>query len=138
LSYAPTRGYILTRPSFNVNAGSPFFRSKPAIRLKKFRLFRQGRAGAGFWLAALGGRFFGAGAAHLAGQGAEQQRQVVERLRVVLTLAAYVADPGREIRHGDELVGQPGEIGHAGFVHHADVALAAGNHALRFAILSQI
>ena len=69
---------------------------------------------------------------------AEQQRQVIQRFQVVFAFAAHVADPGREIGHGDHALAQKGEIGHRCLAHLADAAVTAGDHAERFFKMPQL
>ncbi len=58
--------------------------------------------------------------------GIQYHLQPGDRFLIVFPAAAHIADPGREIRHGDELVIEPGEIGEELQVHHPSLTLRAG------------
>ena len=59
---------------------------------------------------------------------AEEQRQIVERLKVIFVMPANIAFPGGEVRHSDQILVEPGEIGNLVRLHLADMAFAAWNH----------
>src|SRR5512142_82331 len=85
---------------------------------------RVGKSGAGrAWAAAREHRLAPGG---LAGVGTEQHGQPGDGLLVVFPAAADIADPGREIRHGDQLVAQPGKVGNVLQAHDACLALVTG------------
>src|SRR5512143_1506847 len=56
----------------------------------------------------------------------QQHGEPGDGLLIILTTAANVAYPGGEIRHGDQLVAEPGEVGDELQVHHPRLALCAG------------
>ena len=77
--------------------------------------------------------------------GAEEHGQPGDRALVIFSFATYIANPRREVRHGDQLFAQPCEIGNVAQMHNASgtfVARVLGafgfgvrcqfNHGLRF------
>jgi len=67
----------------------------------------------------------------------EQHREMIDSFSIIFALSADIADPRGEIGYGDQLTIQPGEIGHAGFVHLPNITFAAWDHTVRFAVCSQ-
>ena len=59
------------------------------------------------------------------GVGIEQQAELAEGVGVVLTSAAYIAHPGREIRDGDQLFAQPGKVRHVVAAHLSGLTFGA-------------
>ena len=49
-----------------------------------------------------------------------------DRLGVIFTPAAYITDPGREVRHTDQLIGQPRKVGNMAWLKNTSVALITG------------
>ena len=80
---------------------------------------------AGLWMirpgrfAARVGPFDGAAAARhgAACVGAQDQAELVEGAGIIFPPPANIANPGREVRYGDQLVCQPGEVGDILQVH---------------------
>gem|GEM_PF-3262737 len=52
-----------------------------------------------------------------AGFGVQQGGQPDACLLIIITPSAHIADPGREIRHADQFIAQPGEVGDVFQVH---------------------
>ncbi len=61
----------------------------------------------------------------LARIGAQEHGQPGDGAFIVFTPAAYVADPGGEVRHGDQFSAEPGEVGDVTEVHDPGGAFAA-------------
>ncbi len=119
------RKEILTWPPINVNAG---FSAKPVLEFNLSELLiRRGGAcvlafAVGFARQAggLSGRF-------LVGDGVKQQGKLMECLSIIFAPSADIANPGREIRHADQLLTHPGKVSHRGLMHLAHTAFAAWN-----------
>ncbi len=58
---------------------------------------------------------------------AEEHRQPRNGALIVFAPAAQVADPGGEVRHSDEFLAEPGEIGDVAQVHNARRTFTARN-----------
>jgi len=61
----------------------------------------------------------------------QQQAELVERMGIIFSSAAYVAAPRREIGHRDQLIAQPCEIGDIQPVHLARLAFCTGHGVVR-------
>jgi hypothetical protein len=62
----------------------------------------------------------------LSGIWIEEEGQLLDGMRIIFALAAYVTDPGWKLRHGDELIGQPSVIRQIGQMHLTSLAIGAG------------
>jgi len=67
----------------------------------------------------------------LAGIGAQDQRQLIEGIQVIFPPATHITYPRRKIRHGDQILTQPGVIYHPRAVHLACLTFAAGDEKFR-------
>jgi len=61
----------------------------------------------------------------------QQQAELVEGMGIVFSSAAHVAAPCRKIRHRDQLIAQPREIGDIQPVHLARLAFCTGHGFVR-------
>ena len=68
----------------------------------------------------------------------EEGGQVIQCVQVIFTITAHIADPGREIGHGDHAVFQKSKPGYRCLAHLADSAVAAGDHVERFLKFSHL
>lgn len=57
--------------------------------------------------------------------GAEEHGQPCDGAFIIFTFAAYIADPGGEVRNCDQFLAKPGEVGDVPQVHNARAAFTA-------------